>query len=308
MKLLLPGFLLSMFASFWRHARNADVLHANWAICGLVAGIVGRLRRLPVITTLRGEDVTRSQTSIIDRWILASALRLSTQVVTVSVAFSDLLCEQYPGWANKIMTIPNGVDRRFIDVGNSRHTPLKRKELKLIFIGSLIPRKGVDQILEALSHSRHREQIRLNLVGDGPSRASLDALVSQYSLHGMVQFSGEVPEAGIPNLLAEADAMVLASHSEGRPNSVLEAMGSGLAVIATDIPGVNEIILHQETGLLFSDGDTAQLAGYIDTLIDHPDLLKRLGENAFRYIQDNGLVWEKTTNAYVDTYTRIAGD
>ncbi len=178
--------------------------------------------------------------------------------------------------------------------------------MKLISVGSLIPRKGIDQILEALSHCRYCKQIRLNLVGDGPEREFLETLVAQYSLHDIVHFGGEVPTAEIPDLLAESDVMVLASHSEGRPNSVLEAMASGLPVIATNIPGVNEIIHQQETGLLFRDGDPIQLARYIDTLIEDPDLIRRLGENAFRYIQDNDLVWGKTASAYVDAYNRVA--
>lgn len=93
--LLLPGMLLSLFISTVRHGLSSNVLHANWAVCGCLAGIVGRMLRKPVVTTLRGEDVTRARHSTLEHILLRICVRLSNRVVSVSQDMRDWLAENF---------------------------------------------------------------------------------------------------------------------------------------------------------------------------------------------------------------------
>ena len=140
----------------------------------------------------------------------------------------------------------------------------------------LVPLKHVDDLLRAAAVVRRdRPGLRLVVVGDGPQRAVLEAEAERLGLRGAARFLGE--RADIPELLAAMDVFVHPSESEGHPNAVLEAMASGLPVIAAAIPGVDELVRDGETGVLVPPGDPAELARAIGALLDRPDLAGELG-------------------------------
>ena len=105
-------------------------------------------------------------------------------------------------------------------------------------------------------------------------------------------------------MLGRADALVLASYQEGRPNVVLEAMAARLPVIASDIPGTTELVSHNETGLLFQPGDVEGLAAQIDSLRDDLALRSRLGEAGRAFVVENELNWT-TGQRYARLYRQI---
>lgn len=304
--LWLPGMLLSLFTSSAREALSSSVIHANWAVCGCLAGVLGRMLGKPVVTTLRGEDVTRAGCSTIDRLLLRTCLRLSNRVVSVSQDMRNWLVENFLQYADKLVLIENGVDEAFLVVGAQRNHGNPPRAIHLITVGSLIPRKGVDQILRALAQL---EGVRptLSVVGAGPEERALTDMAKSLGLTERVTFTGRVEPGEVTALLAEADVFVLASHSEGRPNVVLEAMAAGLPVIASDIPGVSEIVEHEHTGLLFDDGEMVQLARCIETLGADQGLQRRLGEEGRNRILSKGLTWPNCARKYVEVYRELLG-
>src|SRR5262249_44902409 len=155
--LLVPGFLLAMFASCLRLGRSIDIIHANWAICGCIAGLAGRLLCVPVITSLRGDDITRAQRSFADRLILSLCLHWSHAVVTVIHAIEAWIQERYPHHTSKICTIENGVEDVFLALPAGHNTAPSEPRLRLLTVGSLIARKGVDQIIAAVHRLPERE-------------------------------------------------------------------------------------------------------------------------------------------------------
>src|SRR5690606_32708000 len=123
--LLVPVFLLSMFLNCWRCARTHDIIFANWSICGIIAGIVGRLRGKPIVVTLRGEDANRVHKSRIFRFAITLCGTLCSRVVTVSEAMAMGLRRSIPHLSHKILTIPNGVAHEFLEVAE----PKEREEI-----------------------------------------------------------------------------------------------------------------------------------------------------------------------------------
>lgn len=303
--LLLPGFLLSMFLSCLRHGQSADLLHANWAICGCIGGMVGKLLRVPVVTTLRGSDIARAQQSMIDKAILSLCMRWSDSVITVSHAIANWIREQYPAYSEKIQTIENGVEDALLKM------PAKREfstatPLRLITIASLIPGKGIDQIIRALHKLPRAERLLLTVVGEGPERARLTQLAITLGLQNSVEFIGTIPPPAVAGELAKAHLFVLASISEGRPNVILEAMATALPVIASDIPGVDELVSHGQTGFLFQPGVIDQLAEYIQTLLDNATLREQLGRTGRDFILRRQLHWGATAERYFQLYRKIS--
>lgn len=303
--LLLPGFLVSMFLSCLRHARASDVIHANWAICGCIAGVAGKLLGVPVITTLRGDDVTRAGRGIVDRIILSLCVRWSSAIVGVSHAIDTTIRQRYPRHADKICAIENGVDDAFLKLNVTRDIS-RTEPAQLLNIGSLISRKGVDRIIMALHRLPQRDGVSLSIVGDGPERGRLIALVNQLGLQQNVNFMGALPPAAVLTALAKAHVFVLASSSEGRPNVVLEAMAAAVPVIASDIPGVSELVTHGLTGLLFQVDSVDELAVCIQSLIDDAALRQRLGRAGRDFILQRRLRWSVSATRYYELYRGIA--
>lgn len=301
--LLVPVFLLAMFVAVLRRARRVHVIHANWAMTGLVCGMAGRLLNRPVVTTLRGADVAKLERSFLDRLILKLALILNARMITVSEPMRRALRDLLPGRAHKIDCIPNGVDARLLRLP----LPTRNTEsLRLVSIGGLIPRKDNSSIIRAM-----RELpvgVTLTLVGDGVERGDLENLVEDAGLGGRIHFSGPKPPGEIAGILRHHHALVLASRSEGRPNVIVEAMAAGRAVVASRLPGVQELIQHGHNGLLFEPGDIRELVRCVRMLTGSQDLVARLGAQARQTILDKDLSWDDCARQYHELFHEMVAD
>ncbi len=233
---------------------------------------------------------------------------LSQRVVCVSLGIYNWLAHSFPQYRAKLCLIENGIDPEFLNIGRARAVNQTSRPFTLITICNLIPGKGVDVIVRALSELQIGLGVMLKIVGDGPETERLHALVTSLKLEDRVQFLGPVAPHDIPKCLADADGFVLASYSEGRPNVVLEAMAAGLPIIATDIEGVNEIVRADVTGLLCPPGDVSSLAACIARLYDDAALRARLGLAAHAFIVDNGMLWEVTARRYAELYRQLTQD
>ncbi len=294
---LIPFLLSSMFIHCLFLGRSRDVIHANWAICGLIAGICGTIIRKKVVTTLRGEDINRATNSAISKLILKVCIGLSDSIVCVSSSHSKSLKKLYPTAAHKIQHIPNGVSSELL---SSSPNPGNNDSVTILTIGSLIPRKNISCIIEAISKCRCRNRIRLKIVGEGPLKQALD--LSTKTLGVQTEFKGQVDFRNIGKEYQSSDIFILASFSEGRPNVMLEAMASGLTVICSDIPGTNEVITQNSDGILFELDNRVSLANAIDTACESTEFRNRLGSNAKAYILKNQLTWQHTGSTYASLY------
>lgn len=301
---LIPGLVLSMFFSCLLKAKGKQVIFANWSICGFIAGIVGRLRGIPVVTAFRGADVNLVKNSFFNHWLLAFTIALSHRAVTVSTALAIVLTHRYPRWAGRIRMIPNGIDDGLLCL--ERLPPRTKVKLRLVFIGSLIPRKGIETILRALVTLP--TDINLKIVGEGDQRKTLEEFCIISGINSRIEFTGGLPPESIPMIFQESDVLVLASYSEGRPNVVLEGLAAGLAVIATNIEGTSELIMEGQTGLLFPPGNEDALSSCIQRLYQDSALCRRLGEKGRQWIKEQGLLWQNTATAYADLFEEVIAE
>ncbi|MBI4489910.1 MAG: glycosyltransferase [Deltaproteobacteria bacterium] len=303
-RLQVPFFLASCWWRAWRNSRRVDLVHCHWTICGLV-GYLATRGRCPLVLSVRGSDIHLLEgrwMGRLNRWIY----RRMDALIAVSQDIAAKL-EKAGVQKDKIRVVYNGVGRRF----SPRDRQEARQELGLpaaafilLFVGLLVPVKGVEVLLEALEHLGD-PQLYCALVGGGPLEAELKAQVQARGLEVQVLFAGPRPSAQIPVWMNAADALVLPSYSEGRPNVVLEAQACALPVIATRVGGTPELIRDGENGLLVDSGDPAQLARAIATLKQDRDRRRRLGQAG--RLSAEGCTWEASALQVRAIYDQLLG-
>lgn len=170
----------------------------------------------------------------------------------------------------KTCTIWNGIDiERFQYTGSTTAGPA-------VLVARLSPEKDIACLIRAVQLViRTHPSFRLEIAGDGQCRPSLQALVSEFGLEQSVRFLGEVRD--VPRILQRASMFVLPSLTEGISLTVLEAMASGLPVVATHVGGNPEVVVAGETGLLVPPGSPQELAGAIEELHSDPDRAHKMG-------------------------------
>jgi glycosyltransferase involved in cell wall biosynthesis len=172
-------------------------------------------------------------------------------------------------------------------------------------VGSLIPRKGVDTVIKAIAEMPDSTGAYLTVVGDGTDRQRLENLARERGVEGRVQFNGETEPDKVMDFYESTDVFVLASHSEGRPNVVMEAMAAAVPVIASEIDGVKELVTAGETGLLFRPGDVNGLVDQLLKVSKDIELRERLALKARQFIVDNRLLWSSTGENYEALYKDV---
>jgi glycosyltransferase involved in cell wall biosynthesis len=303
---LVPALLLALAWTTARRARHCDLIHGNWALCGLIAGVVGLVLRKPVVTTLRGEDVSGAGGGLIGRLVIALVMRLSTQVVCVSQPMADALRARHPGRAGKVHVCLNGVEPALFAV-----PPVALADEQaptLVMVGSLIRRKGVDLAIRALARQAPGSGATLLVAGDGPERAQLDALAQALGVAGRVRFLGAVRPDQVPAVLAQGHVYVMASRSEGRPNVVLEALAAGRAVISTRLPGVTGLVEDGATGWLCELDSVDALAQAMAQAIAAPGECRRRGERARAFATAHLPDWPTAARCHAAVFDAVFDD
>ena len=293
--LLLPSLVLSMLFQCVVQSRNKDVVIANWSINGVIAGVAAKLFNIPLITILRGSDVSMDDGKRKPNWVLLFAIKLSTKVVCVSDNFYNEMVLNYSKYHDKFIMIPNGVDGEFLDLKKT----IDKSTVVLTTVGNLNPKKGIQVIIDAckLLHDKGI-RVELNVIGDGPDKSRLIGMVNTLGLSKNVNFVGIVPHQEIGKYLARSTIFVFASFSEGRANVLLEAMASGLPIVASAIDANKELIKDDVNGCLFNVGDSFDLAAKIEALVESEQIRERIAKAARKTIVVDGLSWSATGAKY----------
>ncbi len=148
--------------------------------------------------------------------------------------------------------------------------------LRVLFVGRLVPEKGLPVLLDAIaSLAARRDDVALTIVGDGPLRADLERRVDAEELP--VTFTGTISEDEMPGVFVDHDLFVMTSFGEGLPVVLMEALACELAVVAPGISGIPELVIDDETGRLVPPGRPEELAAVIAELADDPTERARLG-------------------------------
>jgi glycosyltransferase involved in cell wall biosynthesis len=294
--------------SFLRSAsRNMEIRRPDWILAHftLPGGEVARRWAgrfgVPYAVVLHGADVPDSQKRRFGavypliKPLVRRVWRQAARVIAVSDTLQALALRTWP--EGRIDVVPNGVDvDRFQPLCRDETAP-KEGKIALLVVARLIEIKGIQHLLTALSllPEEMRRKIHLRLCGTGPYEAELRRQAEQVGMTAQVEFSGLVSYEEIPARLHEADLFVLPSLQEGLPLSLLEAMASGLPVVATTVGGIPGVVKDGENGLLVPAADPTALRDALVRLLTNPALRQCLGAAARRDSLDWcwDAVWER---------------
>jgi glycosyltransferase involved in cell wall biosynthesis len=296
-----PGMKVLLLARRLR-ALGPDVVHTHNVKAHLQGTLAARLAGISgVVHTKHGHVFPESALA---RWANRIAVSHCRRVVAVSADTARRAIEVEGLPPGKVEVIHNGVDlAAFAPLGEGPVSPARA-----IHVARLSEEKDQATLLRAARLvADQRPEFHLEVVGDGPDRPELAALAAALSLDPHVSFLGA--RTDVPVLLRASGLFVLSSRSEGISLTLLEAMASGLPVVATDVGGNAEVVVHGETGVLVPAGDPARLAEAVAGLLSDPERAHRLGRAGRRRVErafDLRGVVRRYEQLYEDVLTSIA--
>jgi glycosyltransferase involved in cell wall biosynthesis len=266
------------FADFFTRNR-VDRFHVHFANrAAHTALFVKEISGIPFSVTAHGQDFMKD----LGNDDLLREICAGAEFVAAETDYSrELLCQRCPDSAAKFYRIYNGIDLEpFPD-------PLPPKENtapRIISVGRLVAFKGFEHLIDACAELARRSlDFTCEIIGDGPLRDDLQAKIDMLDLSPQVSLLGSLSQGAVLEKLRSADIFALASVTDPQgasdvfPTVIIEAMTAARPVVSTRLAGIPESVLHGETGLLVSPGDTTELAQALEQLMRDPGQRSRLG-------------------------------
>ena len=199
----------------------------------------------------------------------------------------------------KAVYIPNGVEIE-------KYTPNYSDEGYIYFAGRIVKSKGLQYLIKAYSmlNSEIRDEFELVIGGFGPEKENLENLASKLGIKNRITFLPWLSNLDFIKKIACSSVYVMPSLFEGLPVALLEAMALGKPVIASNIPGIQEVLTHGKDGFLFKAGDVFEFKKYLELLLEDKDLQKRIGKNARKTVEEKYTL-EKVADSYLKLYEEL---
>ena len=263
--------------------RRATVMHGHWVVPG---GLIAAAARpgLPLVVSLHGSDVFVAERTAAAR---AAARRVFSRAGAVTACSADLASRAVAlgADAGRMVVVPYGVDAmKFAPDPAGRAAMRARIGLAdrplIAAAGRLVRKKGFEYLIDAMAALPGAD---LAVAGEGDLHTELQARAASADVAGRVRFLGNLPQEDVGRLFTAADVVAIPSvrddsgNVDGLPNTVLEALASGTAVVATAAGGIASVVEDARTGLLVPERDPAALAAAIGGLLRDPDRRAGLG-------------------------------
>jgi glycosyltransferase involved in cell wall biosynthesis len=285
---------------------RVDVVHINLAQYGsayrkiVIAWLCRRLN-VPYVVHLHGSRFQHFWDAA-PPWLDRALVQLFSHAACTLVLgtyWANYVATRAPAAASKIATFPTATRDKVRIRPESRVGPIR-----ILFSGKHGPRKGVRELTAALGRLADSPNWSATLTGNGEFDKTREE-IAKLGLANRVTVPGWIDDDAFETLLSQADILVLPSHDENLPLSVVEAFACGIAVISTHVGALADIVQDEVTGLVVTPGDVDGLVAALDRLLGDPQLRKRLGQNA-RLLYEERLNLEHYTTRLIDTWRRTS--
>lgn len=289
--LILPYLLSSLISSIFISIRiKPDLIHVHWVLPnGPIAWFLSKLIGIPYVVSLHGSDIYISNKN---RLFQTIAKLVFTSAALVTACSPTLMkSAQILGADGKVVLLPWGADPKIFTpvLRNSNYRKSKgypEKAMILLALGRMVYKKGFDILLDIWPVIiKEYKDVFLIIGGDGPIKNALNKKIHDENIHHVI-IPGKIPWNDVPSLLANSNIFILPSirdqygNEDGLPTVLLEAMASGLPVVASAIGGIPLVVNHLHNGILVEPGDNMQLLEAVRLLLNDPQRLEELAKNA----------------------------
>jgi glycosyltransferase involved in cell wall biosynthesis len=280
-----PDALQVLHVAHWARREGITHLHAHFAtLATTVARLAARITGLPYSFTAHAKDIFHAS---VDHTVLRTKLADAHHVVTVSDFNAAWLAEQFGPAAARVHRVHNG-----LDVDALRFSAPRRRNGRIAFVGRLVEKKGLPDLLDAVALLRERgRRVSLDVVGAGTCEDALRDQVRLLDLAELVTFHGPLPAHAVQEVMRAASVFAAPcvhaadGDRDGLPTVLLEAMSIGTPCVSTPVTGIPEAVRTGRTGLLVPERDPDALAEAIARLLDDADLRVRLATAARAHVE-----------------------
>jgi glycosyltransferase involved in cell wall biosynthesis len=311
--LLAPLAAVALRAEIARRLRaeRYDLVHAHWVVpnAALAAGIA-RAHRTPFVVSVHGSDVFLAERLLPARVLARRALAAAGAVTACSVDLQRRVIA-LGARRDRARTVPYGVDVDRFSPQRADRTLRSRWEIPpgatmVLAVGRLVAKKGFTHLVEA---ARRVDEVYVVVAGEGDLRRPLEEQAR--AAGNRVRFVGALDRETVARALAAADVVAVpsvvdaAGNVDGLPNTVLEALASGRAVVASRVAGIPDVVRDGVTGVLVGAGDAEALAAALQRLARDPAERERLGREARACaVQHHG--WDAAARSFEECYAQAA--
>jgi glycosyltransferase involved in cell wall biosynthesis len=306
--LQLPFLLINFYIAALRSVRKTQLIHAFWSASGIIALAVRIFKPQPVVINLWGSDKLITQIPILSKTIIR-VLNTAEAIVCENNNLKAFLVSQGLD-SKKITLIRNGINLDIFQPGDSmkarKNLGLYNEQLILLSIGSLNKNKNHALLINAFAEIvTSKSSLHLYIIGEGKEQDLLKKQIKELKLEQKITLLKLLDHKSISEWMKAADIFILSSRNEGTPNSLLEAMASGLPVIASKVGGIPELIQENIEGLLFKSDSKDDLKEKLYKLIKDNQLQQLLGRNAQKKIATHYGSWENQSEKILALYKKL---
>ena len=283
---------------FTNYVKPNDIVHAHLSPCLFYCAMAKRLLQWsgPLVST-EHHTTNNRRGKLHGRLLDRLTYPMMSTVICISKGARDALEKWMPCTRNHTLVIPNGIDPRFDTIPER----IDKSTLSLLSVGRLHPSKNYSTVLHALRELKVKWEYQI--AGDGPLQSELEKLTCKLGIAGQVRFLGHV--ADVTPLLCKADIFLIPSAWEGFGLAAVEAMNAGLPIIASNIPGLQELSDPKSPSLILVDpDDPGSITRELLNLANSPQLRKQLGKQAFRRAKIYTL--DQCVEKHIGLYERLS--
>lgn len=295
--LALPAFIVGIRRATNRAAKSADIIHAHWAQTALVAG--AGTRGIPMALTIHGSDLQLARSKRLE-WTLRRPLKQAAVVMAVSAELAEQLQPYMPAGVTP-RVVHGGVEASLLEAPVERRDPTGRP-LELLFVGRLVPEKGIFDLIDALKQVR--TGFRLTVVGVGPHREEMERKIRGAGIDNVVAFTGALAHEQLIERMRSSDIVIMPSHREGCGLVPIEAAAVGTPVIVTRTGAMPEVVDCPDA--IVDPRDVAGLTRAIKRMMDDPDLRERCARSGRSLVREE-FIWDRIVDQTLAVYEEIAG-
>lgn len=296
---------LSLFFKLLKISRDSIIhVHVAQAIIPEIVFLVSRIKRIPYIAHIHADVEPSGKMGFLlpfyKKVFLQRILNSALKIIVPTEDYIDLISKKYAISKGKIYEVPFGVNLKdFKSISNKMHSPIR-----LLFVGRFADQKNIPLLIESfkLIIDRNHWNIELNLVGDGEEKNKIIALIKEKKLENKVIMHGALRGKKLYETYSNSDIFILTSKYESFGIVLIEAMATGLPIIASNILSVKNIIENGKTGLLVKT-TPEDFAEAIEKLLNNPELRRKLSENVLEEAKKYN--WNKIVQKFEDIYSEV---